>query len=152
MTPLLPAFTNRPSCSYLCVSMTLLKLSPWPWKFPSISAQPAQRSGNSFGKASSCLSEHCMFQAYSGHHTQLPMTGKSMSAGRWSVDIFSMFHLGRPDVLPVGDLGVRNGMKHLYNLKVNSWGACSCLQYQPRVSVHIPGACYEGIWESFNLF
>jgi len=34
--------------------------------------------------------------------------------------MFSMFHLGRPDVLPVGDLGVRNGMKHLYNLKVLS--------------------------------
>lgn len=27
--------------------------------------------------------------------------------GPWTVDMFSMFHLGRPDVLPVGDLGVR---------------------------------------------
>lgn len=42
---------------------------------------------------------------------------KVKGIGRWSVDMFSMFHLGRPDVLPVGDLGVRNGMKHLYNLK-----------------------------------
>ena len=40
-------------------------------------------------------------------------------AGRWSVDMFAMFHLGRMDVLPVGDLGVRNGMKELYGLKVS---------------------------------
>ncbi len=33
--------------------------------------------------------------------------------------MFAMFHLGRMDVLPVGDLGVRNGMKLLYGLPVN---------------------------------
>jgi hypothetical protein len=27
--------------------------------------------------------------------------------GPWTVDMFSMFHLGRPDVLPMGDLAVR---------------------------------------------
>lgn len=27
--------------------------------------------------------------------------------GPWTVDMFAMFHLGRPDVLPTGDLGVR---------------------------------------------
>ena len=27
--------------------------------------------------------------------------------GPWTVDMFLMFHLGRPDVLPVGDLGIR---------------------------------------------
>ena len=27
--------------------------------------------------------------------------------GQWTVDMFLMFHLGRPDVLPVGDLGIR---------------------------------------------
>lgn len=32
--------------------------------------------------------------------------------------MFAMFHLGRMDVLPVGDLGVRNGMKMLYGLSV----------------------------------
>lgn len=29
----------------------------------------------------------------------------------------AMFHLGSPDVLPVGDLGVRRGMQHLYQFK-----------------------------------
>jgi len=37
--------------------------------------------------------------------------------GPWSVDMFSMFHLGSPDVLPTGDLGVRRGMQVLYGMK-----------------------------------
>jgi DNA-3-methyladenine glycosylase II len=36
--------------------------------------------------------------------------------GEWSAHMFLMFHLGRPDVLPVGDLGVRNGMRLTYGL------------------------------------
>lgn len=36
--------------------------------------------------------------------------------GEWSAHMFLMFHLGRPDVLPVGDLGVRNGMRITYGL------------------------------------
>jgi len=37
--------------------------------------------------------------------------------GEWSAHMFLMFHLGRPDVLPIGDLGVRNGMKITYGLE-----------------------------------
>jgi DNA-3-methyladenine glycosylase II len=37
--------------------------------------------------------------------------------GDWSAHMFLMFHLGRPDVLPAGDLGVRNGMKLAYGLE-----------------------------------
>ncbi len=29
--------------------------------------------------------------------------------GRWTVEMFLMFRLGRPDVLPVSDYGVRKG-------------------------------------------
>ncbi len=36
--------------------------------------------------------------------------------GVWTVQMFLMFALQRPDVFPVLDLGVRNGMKKLYNL------------------------------------
>jgi DNA-3-methyladenine glycosylase II len=36
--------------------------------------------------------------------------------GEWSAHMFLMFHLGRPDVMPVGDLGVRNGMRIAYGL------------------------------------
>ncbi len=36
--------------------------------------------------------------------------------GEWSAHMFLMFHLGRPDVLPVGDIGVRSGMRLVYGL------------------------------------
>ena len=36
--------------------------------------------------------------------------------GRWTADMLLMFCLGRPDVLPVGDLGVRNSMMLAYGL------------------------------------
>lgn len=52
-----------------------------------------------------------------------------LTAGRWSVDMFAMFHLGRPDVLPVGDLGVRKGMQTLYGLKVSF---CEAFQSQSK--------------------
>jgi len=34
--------------------------------------------------------------------------------GRWTVEMFLMFNLGRPDVLPVDDLGVRKGFHDAY--------------------------------------
>jgi len=34
--------------------------------------------------------------------------------GRWTVEMFLIFNLGRPDVLPVGDLGVRRGFQIAY--------------------------------------
>tara|TARA_A100001037_G_scaffold298253_1_gene321637 strand:+ start:835 stop:1356 length:522 start_codon:yes stop_codon:yes gene_type:complete len=36
--------------------------------------------------------------------------------GRWTVEMLLMFHLGRPDVFPVGDLGVRKGIAATYGL------------------------------------
>jgi DNA-3-methyladenine glycosylase II len=36
--------------------------------------------------------------------------------GVWSAQMFLMFHLGRPDVLPVGDLGIRKALRNLYAL------------------------------------
>lgn len=37
--------------------------------------------------------------------------------GRWTAEMFLMFGLGRPDVLPVGDFGVRNGCRVAYGLR-----------------------------------
>jgi len=37
--------------------------------------------------------------------------------GRWTVDMFLIFHLGRPDVLPVGDLGIRRAVQIQYGLE-----------------------------------
>ena len=36
--------------------------------------------------------------------------------GQWTVDMFLIFHLGRPDVLPVGDLGIRRAVEREYGL------------------------------------
>jgi DNA-3-methyladenine glycosylase II len=36
--------------------------------------------------------------------------------GPWSVQMFLIFHLGRPDVLPVGDLGIRRAVQDQYGL------------------------------------
>jgi DNA-3-methyladenine glycosylase II len=36
--------------------------------------------------------------------------------GLWSAHMFLMFHLGRPDVLPVGDLGIRRAFTIHYDL------------------------------------
>jgi DNA-3-methyladenine glycosylase II len=37
--------------------------------------------------------------------------------GRWTVEMMLMFQLGRPDVLPTGDFGVRNGFRLAYGLR-----------------------------------
>ena len=37
--------------------------------------------------------------------------------GRWTVEMLLMFQLGRPDVFPVDDFGVRNGFRLAYGLK-----------------------------------
>lgn len=43
----------------------------------------------------------------------LPVRG----IGPWSVHMFLMFALARPDVLPVGDLGIRKGMQRHFRLR-----------------------------------
>lgn len=43
----------------------------------------------------------------------LPVRG----IGPWSVHMFLMFALARPDVLPVGDLGIRKGMQQHFGLR-----------------------------------
>ena len=37
--------------------------------------------------------------------------------GQWTADMFLIFHLRRPDVLPVGDLGIRRAVQVAYGLE-----------------------------------
>ena len=37
--------------------------------------------------------------------------------GRWTAEMFLMFRLLRPDVLPVGDYGIRKAMQRAYRLR-----------------------------------
>ena len=46
----------------------------------------------------------------------LPVRG----VGRWTVEMFLIFTLGRADILPVDDLGVRKGFVRLYGGKVDA--------------------------------
>ncbi len=37
--------------------------------------------------------------------------------GRWTAEMYLMFALGRPDVLPVGDYGLRAGVRDLFGMR-----------------------------------
>ncbi len=37
--------------------------------------------------------------------------------GEWTAHMFLMFQLGRKDVFPIGDSGIKNGMKIAYSFK-----------------------------------
>ena len=42
---------------------------------------------------------------------------KVRGIGRWTAEMFLIFSLGRTDVMPVDDLGVRKGIQKAYNLR-----------------------------------
>ena len=42
---------------------------------------------------------------------------KVKGIGRWTAEMFLMFRLHRPDVLPVGDLGIGNAIQRAYRLR-----------------------------------
>jgi DNA-3-methyladenine glycosylase II len=37
--------------------------------------------------------------------------------GRWTAEMYLMFRLGRPDVLPLDDLGIRSAMRRAYRMR-----------------------------------
>lgn len=71
--------------------------------------------------------------------------------GEWTVQMILMFSLGRPDVFPVGDLGIKNAMVKLYSLNDNDKKALKkrmkeiAQAWQPYRSY----ACYF-LWESLT--
>ena len=42
---------------------------------------------------------------------------KIRGIGKWTAEMYLIFALGRVDVFPLGDLGLINGIKKLYNLE-----------------------------------
>ncbi len=42
---------------------------------------------------------------------------EARGVGRWTVEMLLIFQLGRPDVLPVDDFGVRQGFRLAYGKK-----------------------------------
>ncbi len=41
---------------------------------------------------------------------------KVRGIGRWTAEMFLIFYLGREDVMPIGDLGIRKAVQNLYGL------------------------------------
>ena len=68
--------------------------------------------------------------------------------GPWSAHVFLIFHLGRPDVLPVGDIGVRNAMRTVYGLDHNPAPAEMELIAAPWRPYRTLGSLY--LWRSLD--
>ena len=47
----------------------------------------------------------------------IEMVTQVKGIGRWTADMLLLFCLGRPDVLPVGDLGIQNSIRLAYGLE-----------------------------------
>jgi DNA-3-methyladenine glycosylase II len=57
--------------------------------------------------------------ALDGHEDEAVLTAITAvkGLGRWSAEMFLMFRLNRPDIFPVGDLGIVKGMQLLHGMK-----------------------------------
>lgn len=55
---------------------------------------------------------------------------KVRGIGRWTAEMFLIFSLGRLDVFPAGDAGVRSAMRRIYALDDN----CEMIEYEKRAN------------------
>lgn len=69
--------------------------------------------------------------------------------GRWSVEMLLMFTLGRPDVLPVDDLGIRKGFQLVYGMK--RLPAAVTLRRAARVWKPFRSAASWYLWRTLDL-
>ena len=70
--------------------------------------------------------------------------------GTWSAHMFLMFHLGRPDVLPTGDLGIRKAMMATYGLETLPGPAsmeaiAACWRPYRTLACHYLWRAYDGM-------
>lgn len=76
---------------------------------------------------------------------------KVKGIGVWTVHMFLMFCMARPDILPVGDLGIKNGVRKLYQLE-----ALPTAEDIERIARENNWHPYESaaswyIWQSLNI-
>lgn len=69
--------------------------------------------------------------------------------GRWTAEMLLMFSLGRPDVLPVDDFGVRNGFRLAYGLR-NLPRPAALLTFGERWRPHRSAAAWY-LWRAVDL-
>ncbi len=93
----------------------LLALSPEEMRGAGISRQKAGYLHSLAGHAEGGLLNHRRL-ARASDGAVIEAVTQIKGVGPWTADMLLMFCLGRPDVLPVGDLGVRSAIQRAYNL------------------------------------
>ena len=99
---------------------------PTPAQVLAASAESLRAAGFSFAKVASLrdLAEKTLAGVVPDAATLLELSDEEIIArltqvrgiGRWTVEMLLVFHLGRPDVLPVDDFGLRTGFQAAYGL------------------------------------
>ena len=79
----------------------------------------------------------------------IELVTKVRGVGRWTTDMLLMFCLGRPDVLPVGDLGVQRVMREAYRLDSPPDSATMVKIAEPWRPYRSAGAWY--LWRSTDI-
>jgi len=101
-------------------------LFPTPAQVLAASAESLRAAGFSFAKVAALrdLAEKTLAAVVPDAAMLLELSDEEIIArltqvrgiGRWTVEMLLVFHLGRPDVLPVDDFGVRSGFQVAYGL------------------------------------
>jgi DNA-3-methyladenine glycosylase II len=74
---------------------------------------------------------------------------EARGVGRWTVEMLLIFKLGRPDVLPVDDFGVRNGFRVAYKKRTMP-KAKALLKFGKRWRPHATTAAWY-LWRAADL-
>jgi len=83
-------------------------------------------------------------------HELITQLTEIKGVGKWTVQMILMFSLGRADVFPVGDLGIKNAMVALYDLKETGKDLQKCMiEIAEAWKPYRTYACYF-LWESLN--
>ncbi|MGH8115585.1 MAG: DNA-3-methyladenine glycosylase family protein, partial [Rhodanobacteraceae bacterium] len=69
--------------------------------------------------------------------------------GRWTVEMLLIFTLGRPDVLPLDDLGVRKGFRVTYGMR--SLPAARTLERAGRLWTPYRSVASWYLWRALEL-
>jgi DNA-3-methyladenine glycosylase II len=70
--------------------------------------------------------------------------------GRWTAEMFLIFCLGRPDIFPVGDLGLRKAIQKVYSLPELPTSSTMLIIAQPRKPYRSIATWY--LWKSLSKF
>jgi DNA-3-methyladenine glycosylase II len=100
--------------------------APTPYQLLAVDPELIRAAGLSYGKISYLRDLAAHVEDGSLELERLPeLSDEEVTAqltaikglGQWTADMFMMFHLGRPDILPVGDLGIRRAAQVEYRMR-----------------------------------